>query len=106
MRVVIYIFTGLSDCGPLSDPPNGVVDLPSGTIQGSSALYTCNTGFEFTLTSISFRVCLASSFWTGDEPTCESKLMIKCHLILTVLTSFYFVTTPFIVIVACLFLFF
>lgn len=63
----------LPDCGTLPDPPNGMVTL-SGTVQGSSAIYSCNNGFEFSpIPDSTTRTCLESGAWNFVEPTCESK---------------------------------
>lgn len=57
------------DCGGLSDIPNGEVDYTSSTV-GSTATYTCNTGFE--LVGEMSRSCLANGEWSGTTPMCVS----------------------------------
>ena len=65
------------DCGTLEDPENGSVDLSDGTTEGSTATYTCFTGYQ--LKGVSTRVC-TSSGWSDREPTCERKRKLL-HLI-------------------------
>ena len=57
------------DCGPLTDPPNGQVNTPSGTSVGRRATYTCNTGY--TLSSSQPLTCEADGNWTFLEVSCK-----------------------------------
>ena len=57
------------DCGSLTDPANGQVDLTSGTTFGQTATYSCNTGYN--LVGDSTRTCQATGVWSGSAPTCE-----------------------------------
>ena len=57
------------DCGDLSDIPDGEVDYTSSTV-GSTATYTCNTGFEL----VGQRSCQSSGIWEGTVPSCQRKL--------------------------------
>ena len=54
------------DCGPLSDPANGTVELTD-TLVGSRATYNCNSGYsivgEATVT------CQSNGNWSGSA-TC------------------------------------
>ena len=59
----------------LQNPENGVVSL-SGTIVGSTAMYTCNASFD--LTGNTYRVCLRNmdnitGVWSGSAPLCTSE---------------------------------
>lgn len=56
------------DCGNLDNPQNGQVRL-SGTVLGSTATYSCNSGFR--LVGKNRRVCQPSGEWSGEAPTCE-----------------------------------
>ncbi len=56
------------DCGPLSSPDNGAVDLSNGTTFGSIAVYSCNE--EFVRLGSDIRICQADENWSGDPPTC------------------------------------
>ena len=60
------------DCGPLTDPSNGMaVNTPTTTFE-STATYSCNTGY--TLTGNMTRTCQAKGDWSGSAPTCDSTL--------------------------------
>ncbi|XP_064386127.1 sushi, von Willebrand factor type A, EGF and pentraxin domain-containing protein 1-like isoform X2 [Halichondria panicea] len=56
------------DCGPLTDPSNGMVDVTTTTF-GSTATYTCNTGYM--LTGDTTRTCGAGGQWSSSAPTCN-----------------------------------
>ena len=58
------------DCGPLADPENGQVNVPSSTFR-STASYTCDSGFN--LVGIQTRECQANEEWSDEAPTCERK---------------------------------
>ena len=58
------------DCGSLQDPQNGQVTL-TGTVFGSTATYSCNTGFI--LVGERTRVCRASGEWSGKSPICQRR---------------------------------
>ena len=57
------------DCGSLTDPASGQVDLTSGTTFGQTATYSCNTGYN--LVGDSTCTCQATGGWSGSAPTCE-----------------------------------
>ena len=57
------------DCGNLTDPANGQVDLTSGTTFGQTATYSCNTGYN--LGGDRTRTCQATGEWSGSAPTCQ-----------------------------------
>ena len=76
---VIFIILIVVDCGSLTDPANGQVDLTSGTTFGQTATYTCNTGYN--LVGDSTRTCQATGQWSGSAPTCQG-LLLKADLIL------------------------
>ena len=61
------------DCGSLTDPANGQVDLTSGTTFGQTATYSCNTGYN--LVGDSSRTCQTTRLWSGSVPTCEGMLL-------------------------------
>ena len=64
-------------CPDLPDPSNGRVNQ-QGNKPGDRASYTCNSGYE--LQDDSTRTCQNNGQWSGDAPTCESKLIIKSDL--------------------------
>ena len=76
MYIALSIYRGLIlsiavDCGVLDDPENGEVSL-TGTILGSKATYSCNSGYV--LEGESTRVCQSNGKWSGEAPTCERML--------------------------------
>jgi CUB/sushi domain-containing protein len=56
------------ECGGLTAPPNGSVDVGDGTGFGATAVYTCNPGYD--LLGVSSRACGADGLWTGSRPEC------------------------------------
>ena len=61
------------DCGSLTDPAYGQVDLTSGITFGRTATYSCNTGYN--LVGDSTRTCQATGEWSGSAPTCQGMLV-------------------------------
>lgn len=59
-------------CPNLTDPPNGSV-MQTGNEPGSTACYTCMTGFQPTATC---RTCLISGEWSGTEITCKGDMSL------------------------------
>ena len=57
-------------CDDLPDPTNGQVEL-SGDTPGSTAQYTCNSGFV--LIGDKTRMCQDDGDWSGEAPVCECK---------------------------------
>ena len=70
---MILLISTVVDCGSLTDPANGQVDLTSGTIFRQTATYSCNTGYN--LVGNSTRTCQATGEWSGSAPTCEGMLL-------------------------------
>ena len=58
------------DCGSLSNPRFGSVDL-TGTDFGSTATYSCQKGYV--LSGKSTRTCQANGQWSGVAPVCRSE---------------------------------
>ena len=71
------------DCGSLTDPANGQVDLTSGTTFNQTATYSCNTGYN--LVGDSTRTCQATGVWSGSAPTCQG-VLLKGNLNLLICT--------------------
>ena len=67
----LFMHGGLRDCGVLSDPANGQVEI-SATTEGSVATYSCDPGFALD-SSVSSRTCQTTGRWSGELPTCERK---------------------------------
>ena len=77
----IYIFTGIpAECPDLTDPDNGNVNF--NTQEGSTATYTCNTGYQ--LHGASSRTCQSDGTWSDSSPTCT-----RMHLYISILRMFY-----------------
>lgn len=70
-----YIFSIIIavDCGPLPDPDNGQVTVFETTF-GSSAIYSCNPGFQ--LVGDARRICTDSGKWSEKEPACSRKFKV------------------------------
>ena len=63
----------VTNWGPLTDPDNGQVDTSPGTTFGSTATYTCDTGY--TLSGSQTRTCGENGNWTSSEPICQGKYL-------------------------------
>lgn len=59
------------DCGNLTDPENGSVDLSEGTSFGSLAIYDCDLGYS--LEGPDTRTCQSDGEWSDTAPTCMRK---------------------------------
>jgi hypothetical protein len=55
------------DCGVLTDPANGKVNVTA-TTYNSSATYSCDSGYS--LSDSTPRTCQATKQWSGNAPTC------------------------------------
>ena len=60
---------GVIDCGTLSAPVNGVIELGDGTEEGAIAKYGCDVGYL--LNGSSVRECLMSGQWSSEQPSCQ-----------------------------------
>ena len=58
-------------CKRLTNPVNGQVQQPTTIVEGSIAVYTCNSGYI--LNGVSSRTC-RSGLWTNSAPICACKL--------------------------------
>ena len=67
----------VANCGPLSDPTNGIVFLPSNTTLGTSARYECNSGYMLVGLTSEFRFCTDTGTWSEVDPTCDRKLYTR-----------------------------
>ena len=64
----------VSDCGPLPDPVDGVVNTTAGTTYTEVANYSCDVGYN--LVGDSQRVCMHDGQWDGNAPSCIIKGII------------------------------
>ena len=73
---ILHDFTSLTavDCGPLTDPANGIVNHTAGTTSEQTATYSCNTGYN--LVGERTRTCQAEGNWSGNAPTCEGMYIV------------------------------
>ena len=61
------------------NPANGMVSF-SATTPGSSATYTCNTGYQ--LVGTSPRTCQSDGTWSGSDPTCTRMYTNKTNIVM------------------------
>lgn len=73
LSIFIVSFSALS-CPSLSSPSNGNIALSSGNFVGSTALYSCNSGYKATFAST--RYCQADGQWSGGVPSCIRKCLL------------------------------
>ena len=57
-----------ADCGRLATPSHGSVTF-AGTVFGSVATYTCNTGYY--VSGMITRICMEDGTWGGAETSCK-----------------------------------
>ena len=74
--IVVYYCVAIM-CPPLPDIDNGVVEW-SGLSPGGVATYTCDPGFI--LVGDATRICRDNGTWSGEEPTCDRKLLSPLHV--------------------------
>ncbi len=70
MYVIKTCMPAAIDCGPLTGPTNGRVEVVNTTL-GSPAVYTCNLGYV--LVGDAGRLCTETGDWSGVEPRCDRK---------------------------------
>ena len=66
----VLVSHSVVDCGPLTDPTNGQVDTFSGTIFGSVATFSCNTGYMLNPRELQMVICGVDGVWPTNIPTC------------------------------------
>jgi hypothetical protein len=69
LLLFLYILSLVVDCGSLSPPDDGSVQL-NGTVFGSQVMYSCDVGYS--LIGVNTRTCLASQDWSDTVPVCQS----------------------------------
>ena len=68
-----------ADCGSPPAVSDATVATPGGTLQGSTATYTCDSGFG--LASGDATLTCVSGIWTGTSPTCAGMCNIRISLL-------------------------
>lgn len=58
------------DCGQLSNPVNGQVQISPDTRLGAIAIYICNFGYQ--VNGAQRRYCRSDSKWSQNTPSCKS----------------------------------
>lgn len=59
------------DCGELSNPVNGQVQISPNNKLGSVAIYKCR--FGYVLSGVHKRFCQADARWSSTSPSCRSR---------------------------------
>lgn len=65
-EIILFMFV---DCGVLSNPANGNVDITSGTTFGEIATYSCNPGFV--RNGAVTTECQSDGSWSNTPPSCD-----------------------------------
>ena len=63
-----FIYTAGVQCSSLDNPLNGTVSTTTDRFDGSTANYTCDTGFN--LQGPASRTCQDNGTWSSQAPTC------------------------------------
>ena len=85
---ILFLFLPAQECGTLKNPRYGQVVL-TGTIFGSTATYSCITGFI--LVGEQTRTCQANGKWSSRAATCQRKYETSTIMTMTLhfLASFF-----------------
>ena len=67
MYIDNFFLHTVTECGALSDIPNGAVSYTSSQV-GAQARYTCDTGYH--RDGVEVRICLDNGQWSADAPSC------------------------------------
>ena len=70
IEIQVPLFSTVVDCGPVADLINGQVNTSNGTIFGSVAIYTCNSGYRLSHQQVV--MCGGNGMWFPASPTCQS----------------------------------
>ena len=71
-------------CQVLLNPPNAIVQHPSGVEYLSAAEYSCNTGFT-RASGDTERTCEATGTWSGSELVCDREFIHSCNIVVVTL---------------------
>ena len=69
-----FFFTAI-DCGNPPDVANGAYTLSDGTVLGSVATYSCNSGYTLARPAANSLTCRPSGNWGGTVPRCRGRYM-------------------------------
>ena len=77
--ILLPHFSGIALCPVLMSPANGVVMI-TGQTSGSTAAYTCNSGFELLddTSGSNVRTC-EDGTWSGSEAQCIGIILLTMH---------------------------
>ena len=70
------IHFAIGQCPILPNPANGMVETTDDRLSGSTATYTCNSGFDLITTGSNVRTCQPDGMWSGSEPQCLGTLLV------------------------------
>lgn len=73
----LFIFHTVVMCPDLPSPPNADVQHPNGPEYQSTAVYTCDNGYERSSGNLE-RTCEADGTWSGSEPVCSGETLTLC----------------------------
>ena len=59
----------IADCGTLTSPENGNIDLSNGTTYGQIAVFTCSSGYD--VFGSSRLECQEDRQWSAPSPSCQ-----------------------------------
>ena len=77
IAVILCVLLSIVMCPELPDIDNGMVSW-TGLAPGDVATYTCDSGFI--LVGDATRICTNIGTWSGEEPTCERKLLSSLYV--------------------------
>ena len=75
----VYCLLSSADCGSPPAVSDATVATPGGTLEGSTAAYTCDSGFG--LASGDATLTCVSGIWTVTPPTCAGMCIICVSLL-------------------------
>ena len=80
MKHLVNNFVPISaQCPELQSPADGMVTTTSRRLSGSTATYTCMSGFELLdpTPGSDMRTCLPDGAWSGSEQQCIRKCLVS-----------------------------
>ena len=80
------------DCGALTHPLSGQVNISSGTTYNQVAIYSCDTGYN--LVGSPSRICQANGMWSSTAPSCECEYIRVFRKYFALVLSAHFSVSP------------